>query len=71
VNALAFRTTRNPNHHLYRNGNLFWIHYTVHTPDYQKKRVRQSLATSDLKLAQQRRNQIFRELQQEALGQAA
>jgi len=35
--------TDNPDHHLWNNNGTFWCHYTLHFPDYTKRRVRQSL----------------------------
>jgi hypothetical protein len=32
----------NPDHHLWNNNGTFWCHYTLHFPDYTKRRVRQS-----------------------------
>ncbi len=36
-----------PDHHLWRNGRLWWVAFTVHLPGWQKDRVRLSLATDD------------------------
>jgi hypothetical protein len=36
-----------PNHHLWRNGRLWWIAFTVHR-GYQQERVRFSLGTADV-----------------------
>lgn len=48
---------RNPNHHLFRNNRRnWWLHYTLHLPDYTVHRVRRSLGTSDLGLARTRRD---------------
>ena len=45
-----------PDHHLWRNGRLWWIAFTIHTPPYQKQRVRFSLGTSDVVEARRRRD---------------
>ena len=37
-----------PDHHLWRNGRLWWVAFTVHLPGWQKERVRLSLGTADL-----------------------
>ena len=29
----------NPEHHMWNNNGTWWCHYTVHMPDYQKRRV--------------------------------
>ena len=50
-----------PNHHLWRNGRLWWVAFTVHLPGWQKERVRLSLGTADLAEARRRRDQILRE----------
>ena len=53
---------RNPNHHIYRNNGTYWVHYTLHLPDYTKRRERRSLVTGDLAEAQRKRDALFREL---------
>ena len=50
-----------PDHHLWRNGRLWWVAFTVHLPGWQKDRVRLSLGTDDVEQARQRRDQILRE----------
>jgi len=49
----------NPDHHLWNNNGTFWCHYTLHFPDYTKRRVRQSLGTPCLKTARKLRDQIL------------
>jgi len=49
----------NPDHHIWDNNGTFWFHATLHTPDYQKRRVRVSLNTSHLEVARQRRDALF------------
>ena len=49
------------NHHLWRNGRLWWVAFTVHLPGWQKERVRFSLGTADLAEARARRDQVLRE----------
>lgn len=57
----------NPNHHLFRNnGRIWWLHYTLHLPDYTVRRVRLSLGTADLDLARERRDARIRHLLQQA-----
>jgi hypothetical protein len=54
---LSTRTNgNNANHHLWSNGRLWWLHYTVHLPNYTKRRVRRSLNTANLSVARQRRD---------------
>jgi hypothetical protein len=49
-----------PDHHLWRNGRLWWIAFTVHLPGWQKERVRASLGTADLREARRRRDELLR-----------
>jgi hypothetical protein len=62
---------RNPNHHLFRNnGRIWWLHYTLHCPDYTVQRVRSSLGTSCLAIARERRDAALAHLKIQArLGQ--
>jgi hypothetical protein len=48
-----------PNHHLWRNGRLWWVAFTVHLPGWQKERVRRSLGTADLREARTRRDALL------------
>jgi hypothetical protein len=48
----------NPDHHLWRNGRLWWIAFTVHR-GHQQERIRFSLATEDLAEARARRDRIL------------
>ena len=50
---------QNPLHHLWNNHGTWWIHYTVHPDVCTKARVRRSLRTRDLALAQARRDAIL------------
>jgi len=49
----------NPNHHLWRNGRLWWVAFTVHLPGWQKDRVRVSLGTADVDEARRRRDVLL------------
>lgn len=49
-----------PDHHLWKNGRLWWIAFTIHTPDWRKKRLRFSLGTADIRAARERRDAILR-----------
>ena len=49
----------NPNHHLWNNHGTWWLHYTVHRPDYTKARVRQSLGTALLHEARCLRDRLL------------
>ena len=46
------------NHHLWRNGRLWWIAFTVHR-GYQQERVRLSLGTDNVWLARRRRDRVL------------
>jgi len=47
-----------PDHHLWRNGRLWWVAFTVHRGHLQE-RVRFSLGTDEVELARKRRDQVF------------
>jgi hypothetical protein len=49
-----------PDHHLWNNNGTFWCHYTVHEPDYTKRRVRVSLHTKDQSEARARRDALLK-----------
>ena len=49
----------NLNHHLWNNHGTWWLHYTLHLPDYTKRRVRKSLSTHNVEEARQRRDEIL------------
>lgn len=48
-----------PDHHLWRNGRLWWTAFTVHRPDWTAERVRRSLGTADLAEARRRRDALL------------
>ena len=50
-----------PDHHLWRNGRLWWVAFTVHLPGWQKERIRLSLGTADIVEARRRRDQLLSE----------
>ena len=52
----------NPNHHLWNNNGTWWLHYTLHLPDYTARRIRRSLHTRDLHEARSRRDELLTEL---------
>jgi hypothetical protein len=52
-----------PDHHLWRNGRLWWIAFTVHR-DHQQERVRFSLGTDDVVEARQLRDRVLALFQQ-------
>ena len=50
---------KNPNPHLWNNHGTWWLHYTLHLPDYTKRRVRKSLGTQNVGEARLRRDEIL------------
>lgn len=57
---IAIRVARsNPDHHLWNNHGTWWCHFTLHLPDFTKRRVRCSLATHSLAEARRRRNRLL------------
>jgi hypothetical protein len=57
---LAIRiSSAHANHHLWNNHGTWWCHYTVHLPDYTKKRVRVSLDTRNPIQAMTLRDRLF------------
>jgi hypothetical protein len=55
---LRFRD-RDPNHHLWSNHDIWYVAYTVETPQGGTYRIRRSLGTKDVGLARVRRDSIF------------
>ncbi|MFM1767474.1 MAG: hypothetical protein RJA22_3 [Verrucomicrobiota bacterium] len=49
----------NPDHHLWNNHGTWWCHYTLHLPDFTKRRVRRNLGTPVLAEARLLRDQIL------------
>jgi len=49
----------NPNHHLWNNNGVWWIHYTFYPSPVTAERVRGSLKTKSLTEARRRRDRIF------------
>lgn len=49
----------NPNHHLWNNNGIWYVHYTVHPTPLTKSRVRESLKTKCLEEARRRRDDIL------------
>lgn len=62
--------TENPDHHLWNNHGTWWVHYTIHQPDYTKRRVRVSLETRHRHEARQRRDTLFAHLKAEGVRTA-
>ena len=55
----------NPDHHLWNNNGTWWLHCTVHLPDFTSQRIRRSLGTRDVIKARIRRDRIFAYLRKE------
>ncbi|MGE5813638.1 MAG: hypothetical protein ACM36C_04055 [Acidobacteriota bacterium] len=51
----------NPNHHLWRNGRLWWVAFTVIYDGWRQERIRRSLGTADLEEARRRRDDLFQQ----------
>ena len=51
--------TQGPNHHIWNNNGVWWLHATVHLPDYTSKRLRINLRTRDVVTARRERDRIF------------
>ena len=60
----------NPNHHLWNNNVTWFLHYTVYPTPITKERIRRSMGTKDVKLAQERRDQFFSHLAKQSSGPA-
>lgn len=50
---------KNTNHNLWFNNGVWWLHFTVHLPDYTSRRVRRSLGTKDEAEARKLRDEIL------------
>ena len=61
---------RNPDHHLWLNHGVWWIHYVLHE-SYRKQRVRRSLGTRDLVEARRMRDELFMCLRTASAGAVA
>jgi hypothetical protein len=53
--------TDRSNHHLWQNGRLWWVAFTIHRPDWTQHRIRVSLRTANLVEARQRRDRLMEE----------
>lgn len=49
----------NPNHHLWKNGRLWWLAVTLLHDGWRQERVRQSLGTADVAEARRRRDLVL------------
>ena len=57
---LSIRIARtNPRHHLWNNNGTWFVHYTIHRPDFTKERIRCSLGTHTREEARRRRDRLL------------
>ena len=56
------KIAKNPNHNLWNNNGTWWIHYTLHLPNYTSKRIRNNLGTDDIITARMKRDMILHDL---------
>jgi hypothetical protein len=61
TNPSPSQSIEHPDHHLWRNGRLWWVAFTVHLPNWQKERIRLSLGTDDVEEARRRRDHLLSE----------
>ena len=62
--TLSVRVNRgNLNHHLWNNHGTWWLHYTLHLPDFTTRRIRKSLGTRDLGQARTLRDELLANLE--------
>jgi hypothetical protein len=54
--------TTGPNHHLWNNHGTWWLHATIHRPDFTSHRVRLNLKNADITTARQKRDQVLARL---------
>ena len=63
--SLAIRISGdNPNHHLWSNNGVWFMHYTIHPDALTKQRIRCSLQTRSLREARRKRNRILARAEQ-------
>ena len=53
----------NPNHHIWKNHDVWWCNMTLHASDGTSSRHRFSLNTSSVEEARKRRDNIFLDVQ--------
>lgn len=60
----------NPDHHLYNNNGVWWLHYTSYPTATTAKRIRRSLKTRNIEAARELRDAFLAQLffEQEALS---
>ncbi len=50
----------NPNHHLWNNNGIWWVHFTVYPTPVTTHRVRRSLRTRELEEAKRKRDRLLK-----------
>ena len=53
----------NADHHLWNNHGTWWLHYTLHLPDFTTRRIRKNLRTRDLGRARVLRDELLAALE--------
>ncbi len=72
IHGISIRVSDgNPNHHIWNNNGIWWLHYTVYPTAYTAERVRSSLRTRSLDIARDRRDRLFRDLKASFSGRIA
>ncbi len=60
IHDISIRVSdENPNHHLWNNNGIWWLHFTVYPTPFTAERVRRSLRTRSLDAARIRRDRYF------------
>jgi len=59
---------KNPNHHLWNNHGVWWIHYTIYPTPWTQKRVRRNLKTRAVEEARRLRDVVLDELSRGEVG---
>ena len=55
----------NANHHLWNNNGTWWCHFTLHLPDFTKRRLRRSVGTACIEEARYTRDFLLAVLPQQ------
>lgn len=63
IAKLAVRNRGGSNHHIWNNNGTWFVHFTIHTDGYQKRRVRRSLHTRVEEEARMKRDALFTTIQ--------
>ncbi|MCH6255928.1 hypothetical protein MLD52_05170 [Puniceicoccaceae bacterium K14] len=63
IHELSIRVNEsNPNHHLWNNNGVWWLHFTVYPTPVTTQRIRKSLKTKSLEAARIRRDHFLEQL---------